>query len=81
MNVRQKSISAGLAFAIAGSLALVPATTAQAVTQSDVDGASARLSELGAQLSSIQDELASATNDVETTDDEIGEKQSQIEQT
>lgn len=81
MNVRQKSISAGLAFAIAGSLALVPATTAQAVTQSDVEGASARLSELGAQLSSIQDELASATNDVETTDYEIGEKQSQIEQT
>ena len=76
MNFRTSIVSAGLA----GSLLLAPcATPAYAVTQSDVDAASAKLAELGDQLSGIQSDLEAATQDVEETSYRIGEKSSQVE--
>lgn len=72
-------VAAGLA---SGLLLAAPlATPAVAVTQTDVDAASAKLSELGDQLSQIQADLSSATEDVESTSYQIGEKQSEVEAT
>lgn len=79
MRKSRTIVAAGLA----GSLILAgfTATPAFAVTQADVDAASAKLSELGEQLSQIQTALSAATDDVETTSYQIGEKQSEVEAT
>ncbi len=72
-------VAAGLtgALLLAGPLA----APALAVTQSDVDTASARLSELGDELARIQSDLGQATDDVETTSYQIGQKQSEVDAT
>lgn len=76
MKLRTTAVAAGLAGCLLACPAL--AAPALAVTQSDVDAASAKLSELGDQLSSIQSDLDSATQDVEETSYRIGEKSSEV---
>lgn len=78
MNIRKQLIVSGLAAVI--SLGLV-APTALAVPQSDLDSAAEQLSTYGAELSSLQDDLAKKTSDLEKTSYKIGEKQAAIEQT
>lgn len=78
MNIRKQLIVSGLAAVI--SLGLV-APTALAVPQSDLDSAAEQLSTYGAELSSLQDDLAKKTGDLEKTSYKIGEKQAAIEQT
>lgn len=83
MSLRNKVVSAGLvALLVAApcSLSVLPGV-AMADPASDLEAAAARLDELGAQLSSLQDQLASATTELEGTDVEIAEKQQQVEQT
>lgn len=78
MNIRKQLIVSGLAAVI--SLGLV-APTALAVPQSDLDSAAEQLSTYGAELSSLQDDLAKKTSDLEKTSYKIGEKQAAVEQT
>lgn len=78
MNIRKQLIVSGLAAVISLGLA---APTALAVPQSDLDSAAEQLSTYGAELSSLQDDLAKKTSDLEKTSYKIGEKQAAIEQT
>ena len=71
-------VTAGLAAALTFGIGAAPAL---AVSQSDVDAAAARLSDLGSQLSSIQSELQTATDDVVKTSQELSAKQGEVEQT
>lgn len=71
-------VTAGLAAALTFGIGAAPAL---AVSQSDVDAAAARLSDLGSQLSSIQSELQTATDDVVRTSQELSAKQGEVEQT
>lgn len=78
MRICKSIIAVGLASSLALGLGVVPSF---AVTQADVDSAAARLSELGGQLSDIQSQLQSATNDVVATSQDLSAKQSEVEQT
>ena len=78
MNIRKQLIVSGLAAVISLGL-LTP--TAHAVPQSDLDSAAEQLSTFGAELSSLQDDLAKKTSDLEKTSYKIGEKQAAIEDT
>lgn len=78
MRICKSIVAVGLASSLALGLGVVPSF---AVTQADVDSAAARLSELGGQLSDIQSQLQSATNDVVATSQDLSAKQSEVEQT
>lgn len=78
MRIRKSVVAFGLISSLTFGLGAVPAF---AVTQADVDSAAARLSELGGQLSDIQSQLQSATNDVVSTSQDLSDKQSEVEQT
>lgn len=78
MRICKSIVAVGLASSLALGLGAVPSF---AVTQADVDSAAARLSELGGQLSDIQSQLQSATNDVVATSQDLSAKQSEVEQT
>lgn len=78
MRIRKSVVAFGLISSLTFGFGAVPAF---AVTQADVDSAAARLSELGGQLSDIQSQLQSATNDVVSTSQELSDKQSEVEQT
>ena len=78
MRIRKSVVAFGLISSLTFGLG---AASAFAVTQADVDSAAARLSELGGQLSDIQSQLQSATNDVVSTSQDLSDKQSEVEQT
>ena len=78
MRIRKSVVAFGLISSLTFGLGAAPAF---AVTQADVDSAAARLSELGGQLSDIQSQLQSATNDVVSTSQDLSDKQSEVEQT
>lgn len=78
MRIRKSVVAFGLISSLTFGFGAVPAF---AVTQADVDSAAARLSELGGQLSDIQSQLQSATNDVVSTSQDLSDKQSEVEQT
>lgn len=78
MRIYKSVVAFGLISSLTFGFGAVPAF---AVTQADVDSAAARLSELGGQLSDIQSQLQSATNDVVSTSQDLSDKQSEVEQT
>lgn len=78
MRICKSVVVVGLVSSLTLGLGAVPAF---AVTQADVDSAAARLSELGGQLSDIQSQLQSATDDVVNTSRDLSAKQSEVEQT
>lgn len=78
MRIRKSVVAFGLISSLTFGLGAAPAF---AVTQTDVDSAAARLSELGGQLSDIQSQLQSATDDVVRTSQDLSDKQSEVEQT
>ena len=78
MRIYKSVVAFGLISSLTFGFGAVPAF---AVTQTDVDSAAARLSELGGQLSDIQSQLQSATNDVVSTSQDLSDKQSEVEQT
>lgn len=78
MRIHKSVVAFGLISSLTFGFGAVPAF---AVTQADVDSAAARLSELGGQLSDIQSQLQSATNDVVSTSQDLSDKQSEVEQT
>ena len=78
MRIRKSVVAFGLISSLTFGLGVAPAF---AVTQTDVDSAAARLSELGGQLSDIQSQLQSATDDVVRTSQDLSDKQSEVEQT
>ena len=78
MRIYKSVVAFGLISSLTFGFGAVPAF---AVTQVDVDSAAARLSELGGQLSDIQSQLQSATNDVVSTSQDLSDKQSEVEQT
>lgn len=78
MRIHKSVVAFGLISSLTFGFGAVPAF---AVTQVDVDSAAARLSELGGQLSDIQSQLQSATNDVVSTSQDLSDKQSEVEQT
>ena len=77
MTIRHKAVSAGLALALAGTVAFaaVPAGVAYADPATDLAAAAQQLDILGSQLANTQAQLAEATTQLETTDYEISEKQ------
>lgn len=78
MRIRKSVVAFGLISSLTFGFGAAPAF---AVTQTDVDSAAARLSELGGQLSDIQSQLQSATDDVVRTSQDLSDKQSEVEQT
>lgn len=78
MRICKSVVVVGLVSSLTLGLGAAPAF---AVTQADVDSAAARLSELGGQLSDIQSQLQSATDDVVNTSRDLSAKQSEVEQT
>lgn len=78
MRICKSVVVVGLVTSLTLGLGAAPAF---AVTQADVDSAAARLSELGGQLSDIQSQLQSATDDVVNTSRDLSAKQSEVEQT
>ena len=78
MNIKKQLIVSGLTAVISLGLA---APAALAVPQSELDSAAEQLSTFGAELSSLQDDLAKKTSDLEKTSYKIGEKQAAIEDT
>ena len=76
MKLRNRMIAAGVTLA----LGVMPAV-AFASPQSELADASARLDSLGAELSTLQDDLAARTSDLEMTSYHIGEKEAAITQT
>lgn len=78
MRIYKSVVAFGLISSLTFGFGAVPAF---AVTQADVDSAAARLSELGGQLSDIQSQLQSATNDFVSTSQDLSDKQSEVEQT
>lgn len=78
MRIYKSVVAFGLISSLTFGFGAVPAF---AVTQADVDSAAARLSELGGQLSDIQSQLQSATNDVVSTSQDLSDKRSEVEQT
>ena len=78
MRIYKSVVAFGLISSLTFGFGAVPAF---AVTQTDVDSAAARLSELGGQLSDIQSQLQSATDDVVRTSQDLSDKQSEVEQT
>lgn len=78
MRICKSIVTVGLVSSLTFGLSAAPAF---AVTQADVDSAAARLSELGGQLSDIQFQLQSATDDVVKTSQDLSSKQSEVEQT
>lgn len=78
MRICKSVVVVGLVSSLTLGLGAAPVF---AVTQADVDSAAARLSELGGQLSDIQSQLQSATDDVVNTSRDLSAKQSEVEQT
>lgn len=78
MRICKSVVVVGLVSSLTLGLGAAPAF---AVTQADVDSAAARLSVLGGQLSDIQSQLQSATDDVVNTSRDLSAKQSEVEQT
>ena len=78
MRIRKSVVAFGLVSSLTFGFWAAPAF---AVTQTDVDSAASRLSELGGQLSDIQSQLQSATDDVVRTSQDLSDKQSEVEQT
>lgn len=78
MRIHMSIVSVGLASSLVFGFGALPAL---AVTQADVDSAAAKLSELGNQLSDIQVQLQSATDDVVKTSQDLSAKQGEVEQT
>lgn len=83
MTFRHRIVSAGLAVALAGPLALAatPVSVAHADPASELAEAAARLDALAAELSDHQSQLADATTELEGTTYAIAEKEAEIEQT
>lgn len=82
MTIRHKAVTAGIALALAGTVAFaaVPAGVAYADPASELAAAAEQLDILGSQLSDTQAQLAEATTQLETTDYEISEKQADIDE-
>lgn len=78
MRICKSVVVVGLVSSLTLGLGAAPVF---AVTQADVDSAAARLSELGGQLSDIQSQLQSATDDVVNTSRDLSAKQSEVKQT
>lgn len=81
MTIRHKAVTAGIALALAGTVAFaaVPAGVAYADPASELSAAAEQLDILGSQLADTQAQLAEATMQLETTDYEISEKQADID--
>lgn len=78
MNLRSRLLATGMALTlIMGGTS----TLALATPQSELAEVSAQLETMGAELSSLQDDLAAKTSDLEMTSYHIGEKEAAITQT
>ena len=81
LNLSRRAVLSGLISlpAVAASI-LCANDIARADTADELAAAQARLEALGAELSNMQSQLASATNKLEETDYAIGEKSAQIDE-